>query len=223
MSAIDELRHTIARLRGPGGCPWDQEQSHQTLTRCLIDECSELLDTIDRLDMPHMREELGDVLIQVIFHAQLAEEAGHFDLEAVAREVNEKLVRRHPHVFGNGKLETSEQVLKQWEQIKAAEKKGAEAPSVFKELPPRLPALMYAEAVWKQVGKKGLPAGPDVDEARVRGLASGLDQEKLGRMLFELTAAAQSAGLDPEASLRSHADALKRNVERRVQGAPANA
>jgi MazG family protein len=223
MSAIDELRHTIARLRGPGGCPWDQEQSHQTLTRCLIDECSELLDTIDRLDMPHMREELGDVLIQVIFHAQLAEEAGHFDLESVAREVNEKLVRRHPHVFGSGKLETSEQVMTQWEQIKATEKKAAAAPTVFKELPPRLPALMYAENVWKQVGKKRLPASPDIDEARVRSLAAGLDQEKLGRMLFELTAAAQSAGLDPEAALRSHADALKRNVERRVQGATANA
>ena len=223
MSAIDELRHIIARLRGPGGCPWDQEQTHQSLTRCLIDESSELLDTIDRLDMPHMREELGDVLIQVIFHAQLAEEAGHFDLEDVAREVNEKLVRRHPHVFGTGKLETSEQVMKQWEQIKAEEKKGSPAPTVFKDLPPRLPALMYAEAIWKQLGKKGLPAAPDVDEAGVRRLASGLDQETLGRMLFELAAAAQAAGLDPEAALRSHADGLKRNVERRVQGATANA
>ena len=223
MSAIDELRRTIARLRGPGGCPWDQEQTHQSLARCLIDECSELLDTIDRLDMPHMREELGDVLIQVIFHAQLAEEAGHFNLEDVAREVNEKLVRRHPHVFGTGKLETSEQVMKQWEEIKAEEKKGKPAPATFKDLPPRLPALMYAEAIWKQVQKKGLPAGPDVDEADVRELASGLDQERLGRMLFELAAAAQAAGLDPEAALRSHADGLKRNVERRVQGATANA
>ena len=94
MSAIEDLRHTIARLRGPGGCPWDQEQTHATLVRCLIDEASELIDTIDRRDMPHMREELGDVLIQVVFHAQLAEEAGHFNLEDVAREVNEKLIRR---------------------------------------------------------------------------------------------------------------------------------
>src|SRR5471032_464798 len=156
MSAIEELRHTIARLRGPGGCPWDQEQTHQSLTRCLIDECSELLDTIDRLDLPHMREELGDVLIQVIFHAQLAEEAGHFNLEDVAREVNEKLVRRHPHVFGTGRLDTSEQVLRQWEEIKAVEKraKGESGQPLFKELPPRLPAAMYAEAVWKQVCKK---------------------------------------------------------------------
>jgi XTP/dITP diphosphohydrolase/tetrapyrrole methylase family protein/MazG family protein len=222
MSAIEELRRTIARLRGPGGCPWDQEQTHQSLTRCLIDECSELLDTIDRLDMAHMREELGDVLIQVIFHAQLAEESGQFDLEAVAREVNEKLVRRHPHVFGDKKLETSEQVLRQWDEIKAGEK-GAAAPSVFKELPPRLPALMYAEAIWKRMEKKGLPGGPDVDRERVGRIARGLDAEKLGRMLFEIAAAAQSAGLDPEASLRLHADAIKRNVERRVQGATAHA
>jgi XTP/dITP diphosphohydrolase/tetrapyrrole methylase family protein/MazG family protein len=222
MSAIEELRRTIARLRGPGGCPWDQEQTHQSLTRCLIDECSELLDTIDRLDMAHMREELGDVLIQVIFHAQLAEEAGLFDLEAVAREVNEKLVRRHPHVFGDGRLETSAQVMTQWEQIKAAER-GASAPAVFKELPARLPALMYAEAVWKTIGKKGLPAGNGVDGGQVRAIAEGLDEERLGRMLFDIAAAAQSAGLDAEASLRRHADGLKRDVERRVQGATAHA
>jgi len=225
MSAIEDLRHTIARLRGPGGCPWDQEQTHQTLARCLIDECSELLDTIDRLDMPHMREELGDVLIQVIFHAQLAEEAGQFDLEAVAREVNEKLVRRHPHVFGDGRLETSEQVVTQWELIKAGEKRagGANRQAIFKELPPRLPALMYAEAVWKQMGKKGLVAESGADAKRVARLASGLDDEGLGRMLFEITAAAQARGLDPEGSLRRHADGLMRHVEGRVQRSQATA
>jgi XTP/dITP diphosphohydrolase/tetrapyrrole methylase family protein/MazG family protein len=225
MSAIDELRQTIARLRADDGCPWDREQTHQSLARCLIDECSELLDTIDRLDLPHMREELGDVLIQVIFHAQLAQEEGHFDLEGVAREVNEKLIRRHPHVFGSGRLETSEQVLAQWEQIKAVEKKGraAEAPRVFKELPPRLPALMYAEAVWKQLGKKGLAAQSGVDAGRVARLAAELDPESLGRMLFEIAAAAQSRGLDPEGSLRRHADGLIRHVERRVQEAAATA
>jgi MazG family protein len=225
MSAFEELRHTIALLRGPGGCPWDQEQTHQTLARCLIDECAELLDTIDRLDLPHMREELGDVLIQVIFHAQLAEEAGHFDLEEVAREVNEKLIRRHPHVFGGGKLQTSEQVLEQWEQIKAVEKRerGAAPPPVFKHLPPRIPALMYAEAVWKQMGEKGLAAESGADTGRVVRLAAELDEDSLGRMLFEIAAAAQSRGLDPEGSLRRHADGLMRHVERRVQKDTATA
>jgi XTP/dITP diphosphohydrolase/tetrapyrrole methylase family protein/MazG family protein len=225
MSAIDELRGTIARLRGPGGCPWDQEQTHQSLARCLIDECSELLDTIDRLDLPHMREELGDVLIQVIFHAQLAEEAGHFDLEAVAREVNEKLIRRHPHVFGEGRLETSEQVLTQWEEIKAGEKRaqGSAPAPTFKELPPRLPALMYAESVWKQVVKKGLVAGSGADAAAVRRLADGMDAQSLGRTLFEIAAAAQSRGLDPEGSLRRHADGVMRHAEGQAREARATA
>jgi XTP/dITP diphosphohydrolase/tetrapyrrole methylase family protein/MazG family protein len=218
MSAIQELRRTIARLRAPGGCPWDQEQTHQSLTRCLIDECSELLDTIDRLDMPHMREELGDVLIQVVFHAQLAEEAGHFDLEDVAREVNEKLVRRHPHVFGEGRLDTSDQVLTQWEKIKAEEKQkaGRRAEGVFKELPPQLPALMHAEALWKQVEKKGLPTEGIVDRERVARLAEGLDEHALGRQLFELTAAARARGLDPEGALRRETLRVKTAVEARA-------
>jgi len=215
MSAIDDLRKTIARLRAPDGCPWDQEQTHASLTRCLIDECSELLDTIDRLDMPHMREELGDVLIQVVFHAQLAEEAGHFDLEAVAREVNEKLIRRHPHVFGENRLETSEQVLVQWDAIKAQEKGGQKKnDAIFKELPPRLPALMFAEAVWKQIEKKQLPADGVVDVDAVKALGATLDEAELGRRLFELAAAARVKGLDPEGALRLHASQVMRDVER---------
>ncbi len=220
-SAIQELRQTIARLRAPGGCPWDREQTHQSLTRCLIDECSELLETIDQLDMPHMREELGDVLIQVVFHAQLAEEAGHFDLDAVAREVNEKLIRRHPHVFGTGSLETSEQVLHQWDQIKAVEKKaaGQVEPKVFKALPPRLPALMYAEAVWKQIEKKKLPVEGLVDTAAVAQAGRELTEENLGRKLFELAAACRARGLDPEGALRQETMRVQAAVERRVVSA----
>jgi len=219
---MEDLRKTIARLRAPGGCPWDQEQTHASLVRCLIDECSELIDTIDRLDLPHMREELGDVLIQVIFHAQLAEEAGKFDLEDVAREVNEKLIRRHPHVFGDCKLDTTEQVLTQWEKIKAQEKKTSSqivpANSVFKDQPPRLPALMFAEAIWKQIEKKKLPVDGSVDVAQVNALGAQLDDATLGRMLFELTAAARAKGLDPEGALRLHTTKLMREVEQRVSG-----
>ena len=219
MSAIEELRQTIARLRAPGGCPWDQEQTHASLVRCLIDECSELIDTIDRQDFDHMREELGDVLIQVVFHAQLAEEAGRFNLEDVAREVNEKLIRRHPHVFGEGKLETSDQVITQWEQIKAGEKKsrGAGPEKEFKELPPRLPALMFAEAVWKQIEKKKLPCDGLVDVAGVREVEQKLDEARLGRELFELVAAARARGLDPEGALRLYATQIMTDVERRVR------
>ncbi len=216
---MDELKTTIARLRAPDGCPWDQEQTHASLVRCLIDEVSELIDTIDRGDLPHMREELGDVLIQVVFHAQLAAEAGAFTLEDVAREVNEKLVRRHPHVFGAGKLGTSEEVLVQWEQIKAQEKKhGPVASGVFKDLPARLPALMFAEAVWKQIEKKALPVPEPsvVDEAQVRVLGARLTEAELGKMLFEVTAAARAKGLDPEGALRLHATKVMRAVEAKV-------
>ena len=215
MSAIEDLCRTVARLRAPDGCPWDREQTHQTLTRCLIDECSELLDTIDRMDLPHMREELGDVLVQVVFHAQLAAERGDFDFEAVAREINEKLIRRHPHVFGEGKLDTSDQVLVQWEQIKAAEKKSAgktEAPKIFKDLPPQLPALMFAEAVWKQVEKKNLPADGAVDAPAIRALGERLTDAEAGRRLFELAAACRARGIDPEDALRRETARVVREV-----------
>jgi MazG family protein len=220
MSAIEELKRTMARLRAPDGCPWDQEQTHATLVRCLIDEVSELIDTIDRGDYPHMREELGDVLIQVVFHAQIASERGEFGFDDVARDINAKLIRRHPHVFGNGKLETSEQVIVEWEKIKATEKKhgpAANGAALFKELPPRLPALMFAEAVWKQIEKKQLPADGAVDVAQVRALGAQLDEAALGKMLFELTAAARAQGLDPEGALRLHATKVMRDVEARVQ------
>ncbi len=226
MSAIDDLCSTMARLRGPGGCPWDQEQTHGTLVRCLIDEVSELIDTIDRGDMPHMREELGDVLIQVVFHARMAEEKGIFNFDDVAREINEKLVRRHPHVFGTGKLDTSEQVIVQWDAIKALEKKnGPPQPEskVFKDLPPRLPALMFAEAVWKQIEKKQLPATGIVDAAQVAAVGEQLDEATLGRMLFELTAAARVRGLDPEGALRLHATKVMRDVEAKATAAIATA
>ena len=216
MSAIDDLKVTMARLRAPDGCPWDQEQTHATLVRCLIDEVSELIDTIDRDDAAHMREELGDVLIQVVFHAQIAAEKGLFTFEDVARDINDKLVRRHPHVFGSGKLETSEQVIAEWEKIKATEKKhGPAQPAgkIFKELPPRLPALMFAEAVWKQIEKKKLPAAGVVDVAQVQALGKELDVARLGQMLFELTAAARAKGLDPEGALRLHATKVMNDVE----------
>lgn len=207
-SQVQRLRGIMARLRAPGGCPWDREQTHASLAPYLIEECCELLDTIDRADFPHMREELGDVLLQVVFHAQLAQEAGRFDLEDVAREICDKLVRRHPHVFGEGRLETSSEVLHQWDKIKAAEKPAAPgAPQpVVKNIPPALPALRRAHDVYKQLVKKhAVPSANEVhDEAAVMQLASGLDEATAGRRLFEIAAACRRAGIDPESALRRH-------------------
>jgi XTP/dITP diphosphohydrolase/tetrapyrrole methylase family protein/MazG family protein len=219
MSPIDELRQTMARLRAPDGCPWDREQTHQTLARCLIDECSELLDTIDRNDIPHMREELGDVLIQVVFHAQLAAERGDFTFDDVAADINAKLIRRHPHVFGDGRADDSAQVIEVWEKVKAGEKaaSGKVESTLFKQLPPRLPALMFAEEVAKRIEKKSLPAAASMDLAHIDKLATDLTAESAGQLLFGLAAACRKAGIDPEAALRQECDRVMRDVEARVQ------
>lgn len=204
----------MARLRAPDGCPWDREQDHQSIAECLVDECSELLETIDKLDMDHMREELGDVLLQVVFHSQLAKESQHFDFEAVAREINDKLIRRHPHVFGDGSLDTSDEVLHQWDAIKALEKKNApKTESVFKDLPPSLPALMFAVDIFKQIEKKKLPTGPLVDRDSIETMADSIDEETAGALLFEIAAACRSKGIDPESAVRRFARAVQYETE----------
>lgn len=206
MSGIEELIKTVAALREPEtGCPWDVEQDHQSIAECLVDECCELLQTIDRLDMEHMEEELGDVLLQVVMHAQMAQEAGHFDFDAVCNLVNEKLVRRHPHVFGTGALGDSEAVLVQWDQIKAEEKKrGPKQLGRFKDLPLQLPALMYAKDVFKQIQKQSMDVSRLVDLDAIQAQADALDEAQLGQQLFEIAAACRGRGIDPESALRRY-------------------
>ena len=217
MSAIEDLLATVAALREPStGCPWDIEQTHQSITDCLIDECCELLQTIDRNDMHHMEEELGDVLLQVVMHAQMADESGHFNFESVCREVNEKLIRRHPHVFGENALGDSDAVLKQWDEIKAAEsKRGPQQLGRFKDLPNQLPALMYAQDVYKQIQKEQMDAAGVVDEGAVSMTAAALaaDEIAIGKQLFEIAAACRSKKLDPEAALRRYAQNVVDQLE----------
>ena len=206
MSAIEDLIKTVAALRDPEtGCPWDIEQDHQSIAECLVDECCELLQTIDRLDLDHMEEELGDVLLQVVMHAQMAREAGQFDFESVCCEVNEKLVRRHPHVFGQGDLDSSEAVLVQWDQIKAAERKrGPEQTGKFKDLPKQLPALMYAKDVYKQIQKQEMLLEGVIDQAAIESVSATLNEATLGQKLFEIAAACHGKGMDPESALRRY-------------------
>lgn len=215
MSAINDLIQTVAALREPEtGCPWDIEQDHQSIAECLVDECCELLQTIDRLDMDHMEEELGDVLLQVVMHAQMGQEAGHFDFESVCREVNEKLVRRHPHVFGQGNLDSSEAVLVQWDQIKAAERKrGPEQSGKFKDLPKQLPALMYAKDVYKQIQKQEMPVEGVIDQEAIDAVSASLDEATLGKQLFEIAAACRGQGIDPESALRRYAQNVVDTLE----------
>lgn len=214
MDEVQALRKTVAALRAPGGCPWDREQTHQSLTRCLIEECAELLDTIDRDDHEHMREELGDVLLQVIFHAQIREEAGDFNLQDVARDINDKLIRRHPHVFGDKKLDTSDEVLVEWEKIKATEKKnGTQREGLFKHLPMQLPALLYAYDIYKQIRKQELDSAGTFEQDEIDTLADGLDEETAGSLIFSLAAACRDAGIDPEAALRRYSQQIMEAIE----------
>jgi XTP/dITP diphosphohydrolase/tetrapyrrole methylase family protein/MazG family protein len=219
VSELQRLMEIMSHLRSPEGCPWDQEQTHQSLTRCLIEEVSETLEAIDEDDMELLEEELGDLLLQVVFHAQIAKENGNFDIEDVARGISDKLVRRHPHVFGDekGTIDQADQVVDRWEQVKAEEKKqkgiSNENPSIFKKLPPRLPALLFANDIYKRAEKADLEDRLSLDKGKIDSMTQNLDQEKAGRALFELVAACRKSGLDPEACLRDFASKQMQEAE----------
>src|SRR5436309_12396346 len=146
-SAINDLLKVMGRLRSPTGCPWDREQDHMSLRFHAIEEVYELIDAIEAGDDHEMLEELGDLLLQVVFHCQLARERGAFDFEKVAKHITEKLIRRHPHVFGKTKVKDIQEVWTNWEQIKKAEKHGTRhaRPSALDGIPRHLPALLRAE------------------------------------------------------------------------------
>ena len=155
---VARLRDIVAKLRAPDGCPWDREQTHASLRAGAIEEVYEMVEAIDAGDDPHFKEDLGDLLLQVMMHAQIAGEEGRFDLEGVAAEVSEKLVRRHPHVFGENRLGDSDAVLKQWDEIKKAERESKGAPadaSALEGVSAALPALMRAEKMQKRAARVG--------------------------------------------------------------------
>src|SRR5579871_6011562 len=151
-AAINDLLKVMARLRSPTGCPWDREQDHQTLRWYAVEEVYELMDAIEAMDDHEMEEELGDLLLQVVFHCQLAKERGAFNFNQVCERICSKLIHRHPHVFGSNKLKTADAVLAQWEQLKRAEKQGTrhERPSALDGIPKRLPALLRAAELVKK-------------------------------------------------------------------------
>ncbi|MEI6460509.1 MAG: MazG family protein [Verrucomicrobiota bacterium] len=219
MPGIDLLIATTARLRAPDGCPWDKEQNHRTLCDCLIEEVAELVQAIDRNDLANLREELGDLLFHIVMHAQMAAEEGHFNFDDVAKEVNDKMIRRHPHVFGEGvKLDDAEAVIKQWEQIKLTEK-GPKKSTLFKELPPALNTVLTAREVWKQIQKKGYDAAQTVDTKSVESLRKNLTEEQAGQKLFEMIAACRDSGIDPDSALRRHTAKVVATAEKNIRSA----
>ena len=193
--AIDDLLEVMARLRAPDGCPWDREQDHKSIRLNAVEEVYELLDAIETGDDAEMEEELGDILLQVVFHAQMAKERDAFDFEKVARNITDKLVRRHPHVFGSAKVEDVAGVWNQWDAIKQTEKAGTinERKSAFDGIPHHLPALMRAHEMVKMARKHGLLSNGRKSKVK----------EKLGRQLFKLAQRAQASGWQAEELLRT--------------------
>src|SRR3954467_14118383 len=160
--AISDLLKVMAKLRSPQGCPWDREQDHKTLRFHAVEEVYELMDAIEAGDDHEMLEELGDLLLQVVFHCQLASERGVFDFDQVARHITDKLIRRHPHVFGDVKVKDVDQVWANWEKIKRAEKHGTPhaRPSALDGIPRHLPALLRAEKLVKKARRAKLLPPP---------------------------------------------------------------
>jgi len=205
---IRQLLSVMAKLRSPEGCPWDRDQDHRSLRFHAVEEVYELIDAIEAEDDHEMAEELGDLLLQVVFHCQLADERGAFDFDAVAQRITDKLVRRHPHVFGNTKVKDVDEVWANWEKIKKAEKAGTkhERPSALDGIPKHLPALLRAEKLVKKARKA---------ELLPKSKGSRLTKKALAQELFSLAALAQAKGWSAEELLLTHARQTERQLRQR--------
>lgn len=221
-SPIDRLRAIMATLRSPEGCPWDREQTLATLKPFLVEETYEVLDAIDDADRGKLCEELGDLLLQIVFQAQLASEEGAFDFDDVARSITEKLLRRHPHVFGDVAVADAAEVLQNWDAIKKSEARARQgSTSALSGIPRSLPALQKAHEMQKRAARQGFdwqtvePVLDKVEEEfaefrralREGGAASRAAAEELGDILFSLVNVSRFLGHPPE-------DLLHRNVEK---------
>jgi uncharacterized protein YabN with tetrapyrrole methylase and pyrophosphatase domain len=195
MSDVSRLKEIVARLRAPDGCPWDREQTHESLRAALVEECYEAVEAIEKSDDANLREELGDLLLHVVMHAHMAGERRAFTFEEVVEGICEKLIRRHPHVFGDTAAENSTEVLRQWEQIKRAEK--GERASIMDGLPAALPGLMRAQNAQKKAARVGF----DWDDAEgVSGAARPIEEE-VGDLLFTMVNLARKLQVDGETAL----------------------
>lgn len=198
---LDDLIATLERLRAPGGCAWDREQTHASLVQYLVEETYELVEAIESGTREELIEELGDVLYQVLFHADIAAEAGEFTLEDVAEHMRRKMVARHPHVFGDAVAETADDVVAAWDRLKSVEK--AHRTSVLDGIPQAMPALALSDKLLGRAAKAG------VDRAQREVPAT---EEELGEQLLGMVAGARAAGLDSERALRGALRRLQGDV-----------
>jgi tetrapyrrole methylase family protein/MazG family protein len=214
MDAFDRLIDIMDRLRGPGGCPWDAEQDHKSIMKHLIEEAYELADAVDSGDPHAMLEELGDVLLHVVFHSVIARDKGEFALAEVIDHLCEKLIYRHPHVFGDTTVADSKEVIRNWEKLKGAEEGKRDRPSILSDIPVDLPALLRALKIQSKVSRVGFDwEGPEgvIDKLNeeTRELAEALDsgdrgriEDEIGDLIFSAVNMARLLKVDPEAALR---------------------
>jgi ATP diphosphatase len=204
VQTIERLLAIMARLRDPnGGCPWDLEQSFATIAPHTLEEAYEVDDAIRRGDMDDLRDELGDLLLQVVFHAQMASEQDLFDFEAVAATLVDKLVRRHPHVFGDADVKTAEEQTRVWEELKAQERAAKGAPaSPLAGVARGLPALLRAQKLLRRAERAGVAVDPPKLDAALAAYRDDPNAASLGALLLAIAADAGAHGLDAEQSLR---------------------
>jgi len=218
MQPIARLLEIMAKLRSPEGCPWDREQNHQSIKAQLIEECYELVEAIETNDSALMKEELGDVLLHVVFHCQLGREDGVFDFNSVAEGICEKLVRRHPHVFGTETLGTSQEVLVAWQELKKKEK--PERDSVLAGVPKPLPALMRGQEIQKKAARVGFDwSSPQPVLAKVYEELGEVEdaiaknegvEEEIGDLFFAAVNLARHHGIDAEFACRRAVDKFEK-------------
>ena len=226
---FDDLVKIMVKLRGEGGCPWDREQTHRSLSKNLIEETYEVIEGIDTEDDALLQEELGDLLLQIVFHAQIASETARFDIDDVADGICKKLIRRHPHIFGNVTADTSAAVLRNWDNIKRQEKGQTSVAQTMSHIYRGLPALMRAQKIQSKAAKAGFDwteMGPALDklseeaeELREAVDGRGDPAEELGDLLFAAVNVARFLKADPEDTLQAATDkfaARFRLVEQQV-------
>ena len=206
---FETLVELIRYLRGPDGCPWDKEQTHLSMRDSMLQECYEALEAVDENNTAKLCEELGDLLCQIVFQAQIAAENGDFDIGGVISSITTKLIRRHPHIFGNTEVENSKEVLANWEKIKREERGGNG--SSFSSIPGELPALAFSEEVQERTSRVGFDWSEDsgllekiAEEAGEIAMAQGEEEkeDEFGDLLFALVNFARRQGVDAESALR---------------------
>lgn len=215
---INDLLEIMKILRAPGGCPWDAEQDHETIKKNFIEETYEVVEAINKNDSDLLKEELGDVLLQVVFHAAMEEEKGVFSFDDVADGICKKLIVRHPHVFGDISVDNSDEVLTNWDAIKRRTKHQKTTSEAMDSVPRELPALMRAEKLQSKASKSGAELDKDVSDyisEKADELKNGITEESIGKLLFAAVAAARKNKIDPEESLTKISDKFLRDFSRR--------